>query len=133
MPTPKACTNPNADVRFGNVTWHVGLSESVNQIGWRGFSSSRTCAHNSNCSIEFSFSRRLAVTSYYEFMHRGHFIHSFPFGAMKFSDRAKRQVGTCQGTNRAWCFQLLHLKGNRWRKSPSQQVEGKLFLLRIVI
>lgn len=33
MPTPKACTNSNADVLFGNVTWHVGLSESVNQTG----------------------------------------------------------------------------------------------------
>lgn len=49
MPTPKACTNQNADVQLGNVTWHVGLSESVNQTGWRGFSSSRTGAHNSNC------------------------------------------------------------------------------------
>lgn len=33
MPTPKASTNRNADVRFGNVTRHAGLSESVNQIG----------------------------------------------------------------------------------------------------
>lgn len=49
MPTTKACTNQNADVQFGSGTWHAGLSESVNQTGWWGFSSSRTCAHNSNC------------------------------------------------------------------------------------
>ena len=38
MPTPKACTNQNADVQFGSGTWHAGLSESVNQTGWWVFS-----------------------------------------------------------------------------------------------
>ena len=33
MPTPKACTNQNADVQFGSGTWHAGLSEAVNQTG----------------------------------------------------------------------------------------------------
>lgn len=125
MPTPKAHTNPNAYVQFGKVTWHVGLSESVNQIWWRGVSTSRTCAHNS-VRLD-SFSRRLAVTHYYGLMYRGKTLYSFySFGCHQVF-RMEKETGTCQGTNGVQDFLLLYLKCNHWGKSPTSKGKERHF------
>lgn len=84
MPMPKACSNWNADVRLGNMAWHVGLSKSVNRVGWRWFSSSKTCPEMGMAGLEFSFFKRLAASSYQELMQWDHFLLSLPFDATEF-------------------------------------------------
>lgn len=119
MPMPKACSNWNADVRLGTTTWHVGRSESANQVGWQGFSS-YICPEIRIASLKsLSFFKRLT-----DLLLGTHAVRTFCSFWFLWCDRSSGRAKTkvLQG------FLLLYLKSHHWEVSQTTYGQ-KVFVL----